>query len=363
LTFDTTQTGDSWIGILSKRQIPEAAEKSRQGKLLFYSPDLPSWIGSDPFLGTWNRWMEFLYEQEEKVVILCDPQSLATLFKAWCVTLFGGRSNYPLYRSSVLRFQYFYQHFLSQRPPEDGMLQPLTSQQFDAIALPFKIQPWPKAKAAHLSVEFLLANYLIDGSYKIELKQAILPLLKKDLEKYLYELKEILYVHLLHETFIEQFKLSKKYSLEDFDHLLSNELHPSIKVFLDPKIWITQGMAPQSSGKHIRLEVISQEHIEAFRQFNEFAGGRWEEEKIYQFVKSDIHKLEFLKILHAFSDDDLEQLLSVEAGFQNASGTFFSIDLVTVNHYLIHHTLNLRNHHRTRELEWLRLELEDSSPA
>jgi hypothetical protein len=202
-------------------------------------------------------------------------------------------------------------------------------------------------------VEFLLATHLLNGSLTEDLKYSILPLLRKDLEKYLFELKEILLVHVLHRPFMNQFGLTREYSIFNWRQLLSEEQHPSIRVFFDPAIWVTEGMAKQSSRRNIRLENIGLEQIAALKQFNELAGGRWEEEKVYQFVKSDVTKLDFLPLITEFSDAGLKRMLEVETGFQNAAGSFFSIDLVTVNHYLVNHCLNASASGNTDELTWL----------
>ena len=56
---------------------------------------------------------------------------------------------------------------------------------------------------------------------------------------------------------------------------------------------------------------------------------------MYAQIKSDVNKLDFLDIYTDFTDARLDALIEAEATFENAAGSFFSIDLETVNHYFV----------------------------
>jgi len=92
---------------------------------------------------------------------------------------------------------------------------------------------------------------------------------------------------------------------------------------------------PSSSRNNISLTEITEEDIENFKEFTIISGSVWNEESIYSFVKSDINKLDFLGCFTDFTDELLDKIIETESEFEHAAGSFFSIDLETVNHYLI----------------------------
>jgi hypothetical protein len=98
-----------------------------------------------------------------------------------------------------------------------------------------------------------------------------------------------------------------------------------------------------SFNNEITFSNITKDDIELFKKFNNIAGNSWNEESIYTYIKSDINKLDFLPCLLNFTDDLLEKIIETEATFSHSAGSFFSIDLGTVNHYLIQSILKNKN--------------------
>jgi hypothetical protein len=96
-----------------------------------------------------------------------------------------------------------------------------------------------------------------------------------------------------------------------------------------------------TTGDNINIEAITAEDVTAFEEYTHISGACWGEEEIYKHIKSDINKMAFLDIFDGgikkdgFTDQRLEDLLEMEAKFENAAGSFFSIDLETVNHYFM----------------------------
>jgi len=77
-------------------------------------------------------------------------------------------------------------------------------------------------------------------------------------------------------------------------------------------------------------------------KFTEISGEEWEEENFYRFNKSDKYKLTFLKHItkDVMTDEELKEIIDFELKGNHAAGTFYSIDLETVNHYFIDFVLN-----------------------
>ncbi len=56
------------------------------------------------------------------------------------------------------------------------------------------------------------------------LKTVMRILVKKDLEKYLYELKETFFVHILTKRFTETLDLDKTYDFTNYDEILKRQI-------------------------------------------------------------------------------------------------------------------------------------------
>lgn len=190
-----------------------------------------------------------------------------------------------------------------------------------------------------LSVEALLATYLNNGQFKEELKSSIKTLLSKDLEKYLYEVKEIFLVHILTSRFSDQLNLDKKYTFDNFREIV-NDTSKFANLFMTDRIWNSKFMQPISTGKAVKLENITEQDVVLFKEFAVIAGTAWGEEAAYIYVKSDVNKLDFLGVFSDFTDELLAKIIETEASYIHAAGSFFSIDLGTVNHYLIQAVLD-----------------------
>jgi hypothetical protein len=92
-----------------------------------------------------------------------------------------------------------------------------------------------------------------------------------------------------------------------------------------------------SSGKNINFHAITKSDIKSFAKWNKISGQHWNEESIYEFIKSDVSKLDFIECITSveMSDKQLNMILETEATYEHAAGSFFSIDLETVNSYFV----------------------------
>jgi hypothetical protein len=187
---------------------------------------------------------------------------------------------------------------------------------------------------AGFNIEVLLATYYNNGDTKSELKDVIKVLMKKDLEKYLLELKEIFFVHLLNKSFTDKLSLAKTYDWSNYNDVLSDSTTYA-DLFLTDRIWSYKYMNFASTGDNVKFDGITSTDVTNFKQFTTISGSSWSEENVYTQVKSDVNKLDFLDIYTDFTDTRLTNLLDAEATFENAAGSFFSIDLETVNHYFV----------------------------
>lgn len=184
-------------------------------------------------------------------------------------------------------------------------------------------------------IEYLLASYLYNGSMKNELKASMMPLIKKDLETYLYEIKEIFFVHFMTPRFASKLGLAKTYTMANIADILT-DVTKFPTLFLNDRIWGYKYMTSGSAhGNNVVLTAITPTDVAAIKEFTILAGEAWDEVSIYTYVKTDINKLDFIGVLTDFTDSLLNAIIDVESTYQHSAGMFFSVTLQTVNHYLI----------------------------
>ena len=324
----------------------ESLKASQQGELLAYAKQVKNLIGSKEtaFMDTMDMF-DKLGDHTDKtglrVVIYCDNTAFKVIMALWFKLIFAkpnADACVDLLESMVFKYHVFNQGRFSG----NSALHKIDIEGFKKI---FNGANKPSAarrkqfiteNKAALSFEYLLATYLANGKMKKELKNVMKILLKKDLEKYLYELKEIFFAHILTQRFTKTLGLEKTYDFTNYDEILKDKSEfPSL--FLDKNIWKTPYMNIASSGKNVNFDAITPKHIKSFVKFTKLSGACWNEEGIYEFIKSDVSKLDFIKAVSAgeITDKELDTILEVEATYVHAAGSFFSIDLETVNNYFV----------------------------
>jgi hypothetical protein len=322
----------------------QSIDEVSYGVLLSYSNSLEELVGEgkqfDGWVDFFNVVNEFSNNSEKKFVIYCDDVSLMQLLGVWFQTILPNatkRSIKDLIKSLTFRYNAFYKGRFFQNNGNVDYTVHLDVSLFDDayIEVEDTIQ-LPENIKSKVGVEYMLASYLYDGkSYKNQLKSSLKTLITKDLQKYLYELKEIFLVHMLTKRFTDTLQLNKEYTFSNFDEMLEED-SKFVKLFTNKDIWTYPFLSsPTSSMDRINLEAITPEDVELFKEFTILSGDTWGEEAVYRFVKSDISKLDFLGIYTNFNDELLNKIIDTECKFEHAAGSFFSIDLNTVNHYLI----------------------------
>lgn len=325
-----------------------AAQAMQPGVLMAYAKEVKNLIGSKEtaFMDTmdmFDKLGDHTDKTGKRIVVYCDSKAFKVIMALWFKLIFAkpnADACVDLLESMVFKYEVFNQGRFSGnaglgqhsidisgfKKIFNGANKPTAARRKQFIT---------ENKAA-LSFEYLLATYLANGKMKKELKNVMKILLKKDLEKYLYELKEIFFAHLLTQRFTETLGLEKTYDFTNYNEILEDKSEFP-KLFLDKNIWKSPYMNIASSGKNVNFDAITDKHIKSFQKFTKLAGACWQEESVYEFVKSDVSKLDFVKAVSAgeITDKELDTILEVEATYEHAAGSFFSIDLETVNNYFV----------------------------
>lgn len=328
----------------------EDMKKVMGGELIAFAQDWSKLIGSKntAFMDTadiFDKLGDHCDKTGKRVVIYCDNKALCTIMALWFKTIFKKTNKaaaVDLLESMIFKYKVFNRGRFSSNNGNTDVEHEIDISNFGKI---FEGAQKPSAEKrkkfldenkGSLSLEPVLATYLSSGKMKKELKGIIKILVKKDLEKYLYELKEIFFAHILTQRFTKDLNLEKVYDFTNYDEILKDKSEfPSL--FLNEKIWKTPYMNAASSGKNINFHAITKSDIKSFAKWNKISGQHWNEESIYEFIKSDVSKLDFIECITSveMSDKQLNMILETEATYEHAAGSFFSIDLETVNSYFV----------------------------
>lgn len=287
---------------------------------------------------------KFCYNSDKRVVVYADEVNFIKIITYWYKLVFKNITKpacYNLIENMLFKYCAFHRSRITTgivSVSEFTINTETFNTVFDTTAVTNRDE-FIESYKQDLSVEALLATYLNTGQFKEELKSSIKTLMSKDLEKYFYELKEIFFVHILTKRFSDRLGLEKSYTFENFREII-NDKSRFADLFLTDRIWHSKFMQPISSGKAVKFENITVQDIANFKEYAVIAGSAWVEESAYIYVKSDVNKLDFLGVFTDFTDELLAKIIDTEATYEHAAGSFFSIDLETVNHYFIQSILD-----------------------
>jgi len=327
--------------------------KAQHGELFAYGADLPDIIGEDKKYSSIVNMFDTLSNKSDdtgkRIVIYADDEAFAKIISHWYKLAFANPDKtacQSLYENAVYRYQIFYKGRFSRNVGNTDLSHTIDTTTFGDAFDNATIDATEKSNfiTAHksgFSVEFMLATYFAGKTDILpDLKTAIKHLMKKDLEKYFYELKEIFWVHFQTKRFTDKLGFSKTYDWTNFKDIESEPSQYAV-LMLNDRLWKYKYMNFATTGDNINIEKITADDVKLFEEYTEISGACWGEEEIYKHIKSDINKMAFLDIFEdsikiaGFTDERLEALLEMEAKFENAAGSFFSIDLETVNHYFM----------------------------
>ena len=320
--------------------------KNDNGDLLAYGLTVADVIGSGKTYSSYIDMFDKLGDKStstgKRVVIFADDTSFNKIIAHFYKTIFANPDKTActeLLTNTIFKYDVFGKGRFSRNAGNTDLTTAINISSFGTEYDAASVDNTEKSNfvtkfKSGFSVEVLLATYYNNGDTKADLKTIIKVLMKKDLEKYLLELKEIFFVHLLNKSFTDKLSLAKTYDWSNYSDVLTDTTTYA-DLFLTDRIWSYKYMNFASTGDNVKFDGITSTDVTNFKQFTTISGSSWNEENVYTQVKSDVNKLDFLDIYTDFTDARLTALLDAEATFENAAGSFFSIDLETVNHYFV----------------------------
>lgn len=319
-------------------------ENSFDGKLFYFSPSLEELIGEDKTFSSFINMIDNinlkLEERNRPIIIYADNETFIKILINWLKLILKEPKVDECY--NLLKSYSFKENLFSNGRFRVSHInyslsfeQELFYSLFETVNFnKLEKENFVNKNKSFFSMEFLFASYLFDGSFSKEVKKILKVFIKKDIEKFLYEIKEILLTNLLKKSFQEKIGITKEYNLANFYDII-NENVPLIEVFFKKEIWNSEGLLRPSSSETINFENLTEEDINNFTKFTEMTITPIDN-------LTDKNKLKLLKyvIKDLMSDDELKEIIQFEIEGISASSTFYSIDFETVNHYFIDFVFN-----------------------
>ncbi len=298
---------------------------------------------------------------DDTFVIYADMAAIMQIYSSWLkLILANPRSSdaYMLFKAHTYQKQLFGN---SRRSSWSNQTLDLVDQKSFNVCFENSDKPSIEHKKNYvannldkISIEFLLASYLAGNvSFKDALKKRIRLLARKDIEKNLYELKEILLMNLTNNVFLEKIGVSRIYNIANF-YRVFDEKGPIFRSFFNHDIWGdgNELRKPSASGS-LNLQNITDSDLDNFRSFSKAVVSQWGDATYYDDTSSKTGKLSFIPELceQELSDECLDKLLAYERDNTTSGGSFYSPEIQTVNHYFMSHVFSCMREDRVMELE------------
>jgi hypothetical protein len=303
-----------------------------------------------------RRLNEISLERDRKIFIYCDWISYYKLLTRWLKIILPhatGETTYRFLKSHIYREQSFVNYRWAERNSPFYKEWNISSSQWSRIwntqdCSNEDCETFLATVMENMRVEFLLAGYLYDGRHANHLATAMTPLVKKNLEAFIYEHKEIMFVHLLHPRFQQVLKVENgPYDFDNFYDMIYDS-SPMVRVLFEPEIWGEDWniLKPASSGRNINWSGFTPQKIQDLKDFSIAAGTVWTGAEWYSIVKSQLNQLDMIEMFidkDTLNTHDIKRIVDSEINDQDAvAGSFYSLDLSTVNFYFV--DFLLQNH-------------------
>ena len=303
-----------------------------------------------------QRLNEISQKRNRKIFIYCDWISYYTLLARWLKIILPyatASTTYRFLKSHVYKEQVFVNYRWSERNSPFFKEWTILSSQWSAI---WSAQvgeqengdEFLKTVMENMRIEFLLAGYLYDGRHAQHLATAMTPLVKKNLEVFINELKEIIFVHLLHPQFQRLLEVENgPYDFDNFYDMIYDS-SPMVRVLFDQEIWGKDWnvINLKDSNRGINWSGFTKQKIKDLKAFSMASGTVWSDDQWHTIVRSQLSQFDFIEMFidkDMLDTDDIKKIIEYEIKEQNHSaGSFYCVYLATVNFYFI--DFLLQNH-------------------
>lgn len=240
------------------------------GELKAYAKNLEELIGEGKQFGNFLLFLNFLNRHFEtsnrKLIIYCDKIAHRKLITTWLKIILPNATfdtAYKIIASHVFQIKMFGTSDISTfiRPYRLTQEENYSSQGeyyevFQSVDANRNIYA---SFLTHIkdfiSIEYVLASYLYNGSYKEELKKIALEKLKIGMQNYLLECKTCILSNLLDKSIVGQFSPTVAYDLTNLNSVIND---PAFDVWFDSAIWDFEAVTLSHSNGIFHFDRLTQ---------------------------------------------------------------------------------------------------------
>lgn len=324
--------------VISHRVAPFVSDTS--GEVLYHSSTIEELVGSVGTFVDMVAFFTFLFnagkQTDERVVLYLDKTAYLIVTTAWFHIIFSNidsTSAYNIIKSNFAKSKLI-GSYDNRDPAAYEAFEP-TPEEFN---MAFATTPIPLGTISTgapsmwhgISVEFLMASYLANRSYKTELKLAIKTLMTRSIEQLLLEVKEFVYRRAMKPTFADNAGL-RDYTYTNVDSVVDD---PVIQVLTSSLFWPAKELTNFGKGSNIYIELITDDDIS---QLSTMFAVLTTANNGHDVV--DFDPTTYIKIARKaeMSDEDLDGFLSNER--TSVDSPWANEDEVSINIYFIAHLL------------------------
>jgi hypothetical protein len=327
-------------------------EKISGGRLITYGKNLNNLNNVNSFKDLLNKVNDKTIETDKPVYIYADKDSYYKILSLWYKIILPNATTNDIVSLVKLNFDYknflkisSYWNMVDKNKNNDILFdsEKLQSEYDDLEINRQEYQSFVNNNISSFSVEFLLTSYLYNGSKKNNLKSSLIPLVKIEISKWLYNIRELFTYHLLNKNFLTKIGITQTYSMNNCLDVLKNK-HPIVQTFynnssvflLNNLDYATYDVCLTTGSKSlINFANITDQHIENIRQF------------LVSLGVSEVewsYLIDILPLLRnsQFTDKQLDDIINHQSSQDSSfnTGTFYGTNFPTINTYFIQHIFN-----------------------
>jgi hypothetical protein len=305
----------------------EPLEKVSYGKLLGYAYSIDDVLTNKRFAAFLWELKKASKETNKKIIIYIDDESFLKFMVLWYKSIFKNPSfehTWFIIKSYLAKERYLKNWRDTSTATNSEIFPSITKENFSNLFFSneefVKEDKFFKHLIPSISFEFLLVSYIINGSYKEELKKSISNILERSLKEIAIEIKH---------SYI------KNKNKRNFPDIAKDE------AFFTNSTFFTSKAIGSVSNLYSNVDIkrSTDEDFTKFKKIAKTIFSEWDEFK----PDSDVIKIiDFLDIIRKknISDEDLESIITFERYTKGLNRIFSSADEEKINLYFLDYVLN-----------------------
>jgi len=321
------------------------------GDLIAYGTEMDQVVGEQGTFKTFIEMFEHCYDRNintgKKVIIYCDKKSYSKVLSNFLKIIFSNLDSTSAYRMLTASFARSIligdrtELLIDEQIPRNKPTFEEFNLDYSSISNPNieKSTTFLNKIKNSISVEYLLASYYYNGSYKNELKKTIWSMINRNAEEQLKEAYRAIQTNILSED-VQQKLGTKKYTIEN---ILEMTDEPALDALKRTNAWRASGGIGMPR-EEMNITNFNDQEIQTIknqlRWFNFFVSS----------IPTDTLNIPFCQRIEMYidnvrkpelSDQDLDEVLNFEYSFEDDDRFWSLRDRENINIYLIEYLMEL----------------------